>query len=56
MIDEDDVLFPRPTTRQLHFCTSMPDIVTKLTIKTRKNAGQHPSAASIYRAFAHNDA
>jgi hypothetical protein len=34
----------------------MPDIVKKLTIKTGKNAGQHPSIASLYRALADNDA
>jgi len=32
--------------------TPMPDIVKKLTIKTGKNAGQHPSVASLYRALA----
>jgi hypothetical protein len=36
--------------------TPMPDIVKKLTIKTGKNAGDHPSVASLYRAFAHNGA
>ncbi|WP_199746718.1 MULTISPECIES: hypothetical protein [unclassified Amycolatopsis] len=30
--------------------------VKKLTIKTGKNAGQHPSVASLYRALADTDA
>ncbi len=30
----------------------MPEIVGKLTIKAGKNAGKHPSAASLYRALA----
>lgn len=29
----------------------MPAIVQKLTIKTGKNAGRHPSVASLYRAL-----
>ena len=53
MIDEDDVLFAR-TLREKG--TPMPDIVKKLTIKTGKNAGQHPSVASLYRALTDNDA
>ncbi|MFC3453364.1 recombinase family protein [Amycolatopsis speibonae] len=32
--------------------TPMPEIVKKLTIKTGKNTGQHPSVASLYRALA----
>ncbi len=32
--------------------TPMGDIAKKLTIKTGKNAGKHPSVASLYRAFA----
>ncbi|GAB3207805.1 recombinase family protein [Nocardia tengchongensis] len=31
---------------------AVPDIATKLTIKTGKNAGKHPSVASLYRALA----
>jgi DNA invertase Pin-like site-specific DNA recombinase len=31
---------------------SVPDIARQLTIKTGKNAGGHPSVASVYRAFA----
>ena len=36
--------------------TPMPQIVTKLTIKTGKNAGKHPSLASLYRALADSGA
>jgi DNA invertase Pin-like site-specific DNA recombinase len=53
VIDEDDVLFARALRDK---GTPMPDIVKKLTIKTGKNAGQHPSVASLYRALADNDA
>lgn len=53
VIDEDDVLFARALREK---GTPMPDIVKKLTIKTGKNAGQHPSVASLYRALADNDA
>jgi hypothetical protein len=34
----------------------MPEIVKKLTIKTGKNAGEHPSVASLYRALADTSA
>jgi hypothetical protein len=34
----------------------LPDIAAKLTIKTGKNAGRHPSVASVYRALADVDA
>jgi DNA invertase Pin-like site-specific DNA recombinase len=53
VIDEDDVLFARALRDK---GTPMPDIVKKLTIKTGKNAGHHPSVASLYRALADNDA
>jgi DNA invertase Pin-like site-specific DNA recombinase len=33
----------------------VPDIAQHLTIKTGKNAGQHPSLASVYRALAETD-
>ncbi|MGI5359456.1 hypothetical protein ACQI4E_29665 [Streptomyces sp. CA-252508] len=33
-------------------CLSPFKIAKKLTIKTGKNAGQHPSVASVYRALA----
>ncbi|MGH3565280.1 MAG: hypothetical protein ACRDRH_04465 [Pseudonocardia sp.] len=36
--------------------TPMPEIVKKLTIKTGKNTGEHPSVASLYRALADTDA
>jgi len=44
VIDEDDVLFARALRDK---GTPMPNIVKKLTIKTGKNAGQHPSVASL---------
>ncbi len=53
VLDEDDVLFARALRDK---GTPMPDIVKKLIIKTGKNAGQHPSVASLYRALADNDA
>ena len=34
----------------------VPDTATKLTIKTGKNAGSHPSVASLYPAFAEAEA
>ncbi|MFI8244421.1 hypothetical protein ACIF83_45600 [Streptomyces sp. NPDC085866] len=34
----------------------VPEIAKKLTIKTGKNAGQHPSVASVYRALAEAEA
>lgn len=33
----------------------MPQITQKLTIKTGKNTGRHPSVASLYRALADHD-
>src|SRR6266496_961462 len=53
VLDEDDALFARALRDK---GTPMPDIVKKLTIKTGKNAGRHPSVASLYRALADNDA
>ncbi|MEV1178414.1 recombinase family protein [Nonomuraea sp. NPDC049784] len=52
VIDEDDVLFARALRDK---GTPMPDIVKKLTIKTGKNAGDHPSVASLYRDLADTD-
>lgn len=49
VIDEDMLLFARALKDQ---GTPMKAIVKKLTIKTGKNAGEHPSLASLYRAFA----
>lgn len=34
--------------------TPMPEIAAKLTIATGKNAGAHPSVASLCRALANN--
>lgn len=53
VIDDDDLLLARALRKK---GTPMPDIVKKLTIKTGKNAGRHPSVASLYRALADNDA
>ena len=50
VIDEDDVLFARALRDN---GVPMPDIVKKLTIKTGKNAGQHPSVASAGAAGGH---
>jgi len=36
--------------------TPMPEIAAKLTITTGKNAGRHPSVASLYRALTIADA
>ena len=36
--------------------TPMPDIAQKLKIQSGKNAGKHPSVASLYRALAETDA
>ena len=47
MLDEDDILFARALKDQGN---PMNAIVKKLTIKTGKNAGRHPSLASLYRA------
>lgn len=49
VLDEDDVLFARALRDK---GTPMPDIVKKLTIKTGKNVGQHPSIATLYRVLA----
>ena len=48
VIDPDALLFARALRDG---GTSVPDIARKLTIKTGKNAGQHPSVASVYRAL-----
>ncbi|MFC9769782.1 hypothetical protein [Rhodococcus jostii] len=52
IVDDDDALFARALREK---GTPMPDILKKLTIKTGKNAGQHPSVASLYRALADHD-
>jgi DNA invertase Pin-like site-specific DNA recombinase len=53
VIDHDMLIFARALRDQ---GTPMPEIVAKLTIKTGKNAGKHPSLASLYRALAESGA
>jgi DNA invertase Pin-like site-specific DNA recombinase len=53
VIDEDMLLFARALKDK---GTPMAEITQKLVIKTGKNAGRHPSAASLYRALADNGA
>ncbi len=52
VVDADMLVFARALRDQ---GLSVPDIVKKLTIKSGKNAGQHPSVASLYRALADAD-
>nr|WP_223168126.1 recombinase family protein [Nonomuraea sp. SYSU D8015] len=49
VIDADMLLFARALKDN---GTPVPEIAKKLTIKTGKNAGKHPSVASLYRALA----
>jgi DNA invertase Pin-like site-specific DNA recombinase len=49
VIDDDMLIFTRALRDQ---GTPMPEIAKKLTIKTGKNTGGHPSVASLYRALA----
>ena len=49
VIDDDMLLFAQALKDK---GTPIPDIAKKLVIKSGKNAGQHPSVASLYRAFA----
>jgi len=49
VIDDDTLIFTRALRHQ---GTPMPEIAEMLTIKTGKNAGGHPSVASLYRALA----
>jgi len=49
VIDADSLIYARAL-RDAD--TPIPKIATKLTIKTGKNAGRHPSVASVYRALA----
>jgi cation:H+ antiporter len=49
VIDDDMLLFAQALKDK---GTPVPGIARKLVIKSGKNAGQHPSAASLYRAFA----
>jgi len=48
VIDPDMLLFARALKDA---GTPAPKIARKLTIKTGKNMGQHPSVASLYRAL-----
>jgi len=52
VIDPDMLVFARALRTQ---GTPMPEIAAKLTIKTGKNAGNHPSLASLYRALAEQE-
>ncbi|WP_344594331.1 hypothetical protein [Actinomadura vinacea] len=49
VIDDDMLTFARALKGK---GVPVPEIAKKLTIKTGKNAGQHPSVASVYRALA----
>jgi hypothetical protein len=49
VIDDDMLLFAKALRDNK---VPMPEIAKKLTIKTGKNKGKHPSVASLYRAFA----
>jgi DNA invertase Pin-like site-specific DNA recombinase len=49
VIDHDMLTFARALREQ---GTHMPEIAGKLVIPTGKNAGKHPSVASLYRALA----
>lgn len=49
VIDADSLIFARALREQ---GLPMPQIAQKLTIATGKNAGKHPSVASLYRALA----
>jgi len=48
VVDPDMLVFARALREQ---ATPMTEIAAKLTIKTGKNAGRHPSVASLYRAL-----
>jgi len=52
VIDDDMFLFARALKDK---GTPVPEIAKKLSIKTGKNAGKHPSVASLYRALAEAD-
>ena len=52
VIDDDMLLFARALKDK---GTPIPEIAKKLSIKTGKNAGKHPSVASLYRALAEAD-
>jgi hypothetical protein len=52
VIDDDMLLFARALKDK---GTPIPEIAKKPSIKTGKNAGKHPSVASLYRALAETD-
>jgi DNA invertase Pin-like site-specific DNA recombinase len=52
VIDDDMLLFARALKDK---GIAIPEIAKKLSIKTGKNAGKHPSVASLYRALAEAD-
>ncbi|HEY5435085.1 MAG TPA: recombinase family protein [Candidatus Limnocylindrales bacterium] len=52
VIDPDSLIYARALRDA---GTPIPKIATKLTIKTGKNTGRHPSVASVYRALADTD-
>lgn len=52
VIDDDSLLFARALRDR---GVPVPEIAGKLTIKTGKNAGKHPSVASLYRALAEDE-
>ena len=49
VIDDDMLIFARALKDN---GTPVPEIAKKLVIRTGKNAGKHPSVASLYRALA----
>lgn len=53
VIDDDMLIFARALKDK---GVPVPEIAKKLTIKTGKNAGKHPSVASLYRALAEAEA
>ena len=53
LVTRDMAIFARAVRDQ---GTPMPDIAQKLKIQSGKNAGKHPSVASLYRALAETDA
>ena len=53
VIDPDMAIFARALRDQ---GTPIPDIAQKLKIQSGKNAGKHPSVASLYRPLAETDA
>jgi DNA invertase Pin-like site-specific DNA recombinase len=52
VIDDDSLLLARALKDR---GVPVPEIAGKLTIKTGKNAGKHPSIASLYRALAEDE-